>query len=790
MDTMDQSYAAEPDVTSCQPKNTTLMYEDIYGGIPVNLGINVAVWLVLLLAFAILRRVAWDYGRIALVSRREEKWTSIFYGELDADKAHGSIESLDTQLHAQDRGFCSWIVAFVRVKDRDIVKKCGKDALHYLTFQRYLLLYLVIICVLSTAIIVPVNFTGTNIGTSTDFGHTTLANLDSSSNLLWIHACLAVVYFCLAVVFMGHFSKNLRHENDEQVSKSLMISNIPTDKCYKNIIVQHFQEGYQDMKVEDVQFAYNVEKLMELNKKREAAAEARLNSELELQKTGHRPTVRPYKCGQCLCCGDSCGCSEVDAINYYTEEEATLKEDCEKEKVKAFQDPLGVAFVTFENVAAAERIYSDFQPICKASTNPQPSSIHNELNIVDWEVKYAPAPENIYWAKLSLSGWKWMLRAILINAVVVITLFFLTTPTIVLTSLKNLENKTNTENLHDMVQTGLGPIVGQFLPTLLLWTFAALMPNLVLYSDQFIGHWTRSSEHHSIMRKTYIFLCLMILILPSLGLTSASALFRILVIEKDEQTKTTHWNCIFLSGNGAFFVNYVITSAFIGSALELLRFSELFVYGMKLLMARSSAERTSVRKHVIWEFQYGQQYAWVLCVFAMIVAYSISCPLIVPFGLVYLVLKHLVDRYNLYFAYKPSHISPSIHTTAINFVIIAVVFLQFNIVFFSYIRERSIQALSVFSTVILVCTIIFFFGRVGFGWFKSYGSKYRQFENESGESGESKVDDSNQKFVAGVLSEDKLLTQPVANVSASQSLAHSYGTMDTTRGNLDPINEG
>ena len=26
-----------------------------------------------------------------------------------------------------------------------------------------------------------------------------------------------------------------------QVSKTLMISNIPTEKCYKNIIVQHFQ---------------------------------------------------------------------------------------------------------------------------------------------------------------------------------------------------------------------------------------------------------------------------------------------------------------------------------------------------------------------------------------------------------------------------------------------------------------------------------------------------------------------------------------------------------------------
>ena len=47
---------------------------------------------------------------------------------------------------------------------------------------------------------------------------------------------------------------------------------------------------------------------------REVASEARLNSELELQKTGHRPTIRPYTCGQCLCCGDSCGCHEVNDI--------------------------------------------------------------------------------------------------------------------------------------------------------------------------------------------------------------------------------------------------------------------------------------------------------------------------------------------------------------------------------------------------------------------------------------------------------------------------------------------
>ena len=56
------------------------------------------------------------------------------------------------------------------------------------------------------------------------------------------------------------------------------------------------------------------------------------------------------------------------------------------------------------------------------------------------------------------------------------------------------------------------------------------------------------------------------------------------------------FRCIFLAGNGAFFINYIITAAFIGTALELLRFSELFMYLFHLCMTRSNAEKIAVRK--------------------------------------------------------------------------------------------------------------------------------------------------------------------------------------------------
>jgi hypothetical protein len=57
------------------------------------------------------------------------------------------------------------------------------------------------------------------------------------------------------------------------------------------------------------------------------------------------------------------------------------------------------------------------------------------------------------------------------------------------------------------------------------------MPVMVAYSDEWMSHWTKSTANHTIMRKTYIFLMFMVVILPSLGLTSAqvSYLFNVLM---------------------------------------------------------------------------------------------------------------------------------------------------------------------------------------------------------------------------------------------------------------------
>ena len=63
----------------------------------------------------------------------------------------------------------------------------------------------------------------------------------------------------------------------------------------------------------------------------------------------------PYYFGRLCCCCQACGCRKVDAIDFYTTEEAKLEELIEREKINAFQECTGIAFVIFETDAMAHQ---------------------------------------------------------------------------------------------------------------------------------------------------------------------------------------------------------------------------------------------------------------------------------------------------------------------------------------------------------------------------------------------------------------------------------------------------
>ncbi|XP_014480213.1 PREDICTED: CSC1-like protein 2 isoform X2 [Dinoponera quadriceps] len=609
------------------PRNNRTIITDVYAGIPDNLLFNTIGFLLLLILFGLLRKKAWNYGRLALLHKSDNRWMELFYGvNENRDTDPLCIEaSVDSQFSQLDKGFLSWIVTAFKITDNELLHRAGPDGLLYILFERCLIILTGMMVIVSLCIALPINFHGNMQGDNTTFSHTTLSNLEPTSSWIWVHTILILSYLPVGGLIMRRCLKQVRdtRPTGELAARTLLITDIPKHQCTIESLTEYFKEAFPTLTVEDITLAHDIRRLSKLDAERDCAEQARLYCESYAKK--REPLkMYPYPCGQVL--GHCCK-KQVDAQEFYTNEEIRLTALVEEEKKVALSKPLGVAFVTLGTPGAAKTMRKQLR----------------SLPSIKWIVDYAPTPSDIFWENLSIARPCWYLNAVLINVALGLILFFLTTPAVIVTAVNRLPITGEIKNLN--------PIVSSFLPTVLLVSVAALMPVLVARSESLVRHWTRSSLNRAVMRKTLLLLLLMVLILPSLGLTSAQAFLDWTV---NARNNTARWECVFLPDQGALFVNYVITAALFGSGLELVRFPELALYTFRLCIARSRAERIHVRKAVLWEFPLGAHYAWLLLVFTMTTVYSLACPLITPFGLLYFVVKHLVDRHNLCFAYGPS----------------------------------------------------------------------------------------------------------------------------------------
>uniref|UniRef100_A0AAY4AD69 Calcium permeable stress-gated cation channel 1 n=1 Tax=Denticeps clupeoides TaxID=299321 RepID=A0AAY4AD69_9TELE len=663
-----------------------------FGGIPTVLAINVVLWLFLLLVFSCLRKAAWDYGRLALLMENDSL-TSLFYGE-QSEKEKSPSESSPSD----SENNITFSLSHYLCRNDEIRSKCGMDAIIYLSFQRHIILLMTVVCLLSLAIILPINVSGNLLGDNPqNFGRTTVANVPARNSFLWLHSIFTLLYFVITVLCMAHHSSQLEYREDEKVARTLMITSIPRELSDPGLVTKHLHEAYPSCTVTDIRFCFDVHKLMKLDSDRRKAMKGRLYFTTKAQKEG-RIMIKTHPCAQFFCC-DFCGFEQVDAEQHYSELEEKLTDEFNAEKNRISMKRLGTAFVTFRDDRMTAVIVKDYRR-AHCNRRPQQSSITTVVQSHRWGVSYAPAPSDIIWENLSVCGSRWWLRCVLLNILLFLLLFFLTTPAIIVNTMDKFNVTRPVESLQN-------PVVTQFFPTLLLWAFSVLLPFVVYYSAFFECHWTRSSENQTIMHKCFLLLVFMVIILPSLGLSSLDVFFRWLFDVNFLDERGVKFQCVFLPDNGAFFVNYVITSSLMGTAMELLRIPALFVYTMRLCFAKSKAEQIHVKRSQAYEFQFGLEYAWTMCIFSVTMTYSITCPLIVPFGLLYLVLKHMVDRYNIYYAYLPTKLNQRIHSAAVSQVVVAPILCMFWLLFFSILRLGPVHSITLFTFVSLLLCIVF-----------------------------------------------------------------------------------
>uniref|UniRef100_A0A8C5KYG9 Transmembrane protein 63c n=1 Tax=Jaculus jaculus TaxID=51337 RepID=A0A8C5KYG9_JACJA len=743
-------------VDQCFQSRSTVLQGQPFGGIPTVLCLNLILWVVVVLLYSFLRKAAWDYGRLALLIHNDSL-TSLIYGE-QSEKSSPSEVSLE--MERRDRASDS-----VSCRDQDLISKCGDDARIYIMFQYHLIIFVLVLCIPSLGVILPINYTGTVLDWNSHFARTTIVNVSTESKLLWLHSVFAFLYFITNFIFMGHHCLGFVPKKNLKITRTLMITYVPTDIQDPDIIIRHFQEAYPGCVVTRVHFCYDVRNLIDLDDQRRHAMRGRLYYTAKAKKSG-KVMIKTHPCSRlCFCKCWTCF-KEVDAEQYYSELEEQLTDEFNAELNRVRMKRLDLIFVTFQDSRMTKRIRDDYKYV-HCGVYPQQSSVTTIVKSYHWRVAYAPHPKDIIWKHLSIRRFSWWARFIAVNTFLFFLFFFLTTPAIII----------NTIDMYNVTR----PIEKLQVPPLLrpgLGTPGRSKKNSG--GDGMRAHWDRareSSQNLIIVNKCYIFLVFMVVILPSMGLTSLDVFLRWLFDIYYLEQATIRFQCVFLPDNGAFFVNYVITAALLGTGMELMRLGSLFVYSTRLFFSRSEPERVHIRKDQAMDFQFGREYAWMLNVFSVVMAYSITCPIIVPFGLLYLCMKHLTDRYNMYYSYAPTKLNEQIHMAAVYQAIFAPLLGLFWMLFFSILRVGSLHSITLFSLTVLLISMMIAFSGIFLGKLQTATDYEPEEEAETVfdmEPSSTSSTPTSLLYVATVLQEPELNLTP-----ASSPARHTYGTMNS-----------
>ena len=217
------------------------------------------------------------------------------------------------------------ILAF---REKKLMSIMGPDAVQYLRFQKYIILYVLFTTILSCSIILPLNMQGTNLGNSTEFGQSTLANLDLKNshdgNIMWVHIILGFLMFPAAIFLMRRFSYGLKMTDISfKVTRTLGIDGIPEPLCTREYLLQHFTEAYPDFPVQDIRIVHNVALLVNLQLQLDNVMAAIKYCRNYKTQHGTELDMVPVACSRCSGCFCLLCVNKVNSLDYFLQEKVS-----------------------------------------------------------------------------------------------------------------------------------------------------------------------------------------------------------------------------------------------------------------------------------------------------------------------------------------------------------------------------------------------------------------------------------------------------------------------------------
>ncbi|KAK4055372.1 hypothetical protein OIO90_003210 [Microbotryomycetes sp. JL221] len=322
---------------------------------------------------------------------------------------------------------------------------------------------------------------------------------------------------------------------------------------------------------------------------------------------------------------------KVDALDFYAQQFKKADQAVVRRRKGRFR-PTGVAFVTFQTLAAAQ---------IAAQTVHYPHA-----NV--FETELAPEPRDINWSNLSLSKSARFIRKIMVTITLLVLLSVWLVPVLFLAQLLSWKTiKDTAPRLAEFI--GKSPRLRGFvqtsLPSLAMVAFNNILPFFLDGLSVFQGLQARSWIEYSLLKKyhlTLLFTTLFAFVTSStLGLLRELSQSPQKVLDKLATT---------LPGGRNFFVSYVMLSGLAFMPLQLLELATVIPRWFYVaFITRTPRDHAELNRPSMVNL--GTVYPQALLMFTIGMTYSIISPLVLPFTTLYFGMAYLVYKYKFLFVY-------------------------------------------------------------------------------------------------------------------------------------------
>jgi hypothetical protein len=428
------------------------------------------------------------------------------------------------------------------------IRYTGLDGYMFLKYERAILKMLILLCLLSFSVYIPINFLSEE---PNWLLITVLKNKPESSTAAWAHTIVTIIYACIGfntvIGLQTKFKKEFnidflyrsRKENTEwlKARTAHVIGLNPNDR--KACLVRNVLNNYLSKfggKVLDEKIIPDYQKMVEIEQDKKCievlhgfmqSKKKRCNDifideaiknpnayKLKMQyfdRMLQRETEKPFlSSGNAFVCFDSLENLERCVRHFSKHSFRGFCSNCWR-TMKEF---------LYNNVLSQrQRALSTFGRYATMDAEAEAADPSEEnINIV---ITKAPEPIDINWLNMKGLVATNSMRRVLLNLIAILVLFFLTTPTMLFHQIASI-GSTNLFKFDWLAKYSLGSALASYLPPLIILGLNQILLLLIDLMARWEKHTTFSDYQIAMLNKSTPYFIVNMLIMPAISMATAS----------------------------------------------------------------------------------------------------------------------------------------------------------------------------------------------------------------------------------------------------------------------------